>query len=461
MYCTKCGKQIRDDSKVCPSCGTPTGGGQKPKRSIFTRVLLGVGVWLASVILIAVIGTLLRLAERGQVLSNIYSLTVVIVPVLLTMMTAMPEQIMGKKPPKPAPAKQPPAKAETPPPPAPIPAKTAPVEPVAKQTPNVYVSLRGYEKRDRPARGRSLTTTVEDFVVLDLETTGLSPTACEIIEIACIRYRGGVETDSFVSLIKPGDMDAMTDLIVNLTGITPAMLQDAPTAAEVLPQALTFIGQDVVVGHNVAFDVNFLYDHAQRLGLGSFTNDYIDTLRLARSLFPEWKDHKLKTLVKEFGIGESVAHRAAGDARQTAQCYQYMTKQPQKKQATEERAAPAPTVCISSPGLALSGMETAFVARISAILQEHPAFDKVEVQRRSDNYWTMVAGRNDFLRFKYTDRAKWISLDLPTHLREKNRENPAFAAQKNKNQRHWKASITGLNDLNDLADFITAACVEK
>lgn len=232
MHCTKCGKQIRDDSKVCPSCGAPTGGGKKKKKSIAVRVLLGIGVWFGSMMLVACIGMALGFGEDGQEVPGLYALAVVVVPAMLAVLAAMPEKMGLKKPPK----KGPPIKEETPPKPTQAPIKTAPAEPVVQQAPNVYVSICGYEKRDRPARGRSLTTTVDDFVALDLETTGLSPTTCEIIEIACIRYRGGEEADSFVSLIKPGDMDAMTDLIVNLTGITPAMLQDAPTAEEVLPR---------------------------------------------------------------------------------------------------------------------------------------------------------------------------------------------------------------------------------
>lgn len=182
----------------------------------------------------------------------------------------------------------------------------------------------GSEKRSRPGRGKSLLSVMNDFTALDLETTGLCPDYCEIIEVGCVRYRGGVQVDSFSSLVKPQDMEAVDEYITRLTGITQEMLQGAPGIESVLPEALSFIGNDVVVGHNASFDINFMYDNAQRVGIGTFGNDYIDTMRMSRKLFPDFVNHKLKTLVVQFGIADKVDHRAEGDALQTAACYKYM-----------------------------------------------------------------------------------------------------------------------------------------
>lgn len=177
----------------------------------------------------------------------------------------------------------------------------------------------------RPGRGKSVLACLSDYVAVDLETTGLSPEYNEIIEIACVRVRGGSPVDTFSHLVRPHEIWQVNEYITELTGISPDMLANEPAIEDVLPQALAFIGNDPVVGHRVSFDVNFIYDNAARIGLGSFSNDYIDTMRMARRLFPDFPNHKLKTLVKRFGIADHVAHRAEKDAVQTHQCYAHMT----------------------------------------------------------------------------------------------------------------------------------------
>ncbi len=84
----------------------------------------------------------------------------------------------------------------------------------------------------------------------------------------------------------------------------------------------------------------------------------------------------------------------------------------------------------------------------------------IQLERRSKNYISMIFGNNDFLRFKYSERAKWISLRLPYELSSTNIDNPLFSAQKNKKQFHWRADIKSLDDLYLLKDFIIASCVD-
>lgn len=194
----------------------------------------------------------------------------------------------------------------------------------------------GGERRTRPGRGNSLLSLLDDYVSLDLETTGFSPEYCEIIEVACIRYRGGVETDCFTTLVKPQDISAVDGHITTLTGITPEMLESAPMIDAVMPQVLAFIGSDTVVAHKASFDINFIYDNVERLGLGCFGNDYIDTMRMARRLYPDFVNHKLRTLVKNFGIAKAVAHRSESDARHAALCYQHMVKYAQENNLSDK-----------------------------------------------------------------------------------------------------------------------------
>lgn len=174
--------------------------------------------------------------------------------------------------------------------------------------------------RDR--KGHSLLAFPSRYVVLDLETTGLDPQYDDIIEVAAIRIVDGAIEDSFSSLVNPGY--SIDEFIAELTGITDDMLAPAPSLDSVLPAFLSFIGSDVVVGHNVNFDINFIYDSCSALSLEPFSNDFVDTMRISRKLFPEDRHHRLKDLICRFGIDESVAHRAFSDVEQTDKCYRYL-----------------------------------------------------------------------------------------------------------------------------------------
>lgn len=180
--------------------------------------------------------------------------------------------------------------------------------------------------RIRPGRGHSILSIMSDYICIDIETTGLSPEYNEIIEIAALRIRSGEVVDRFSSLVKPEDMTQVDQYITDLTGISPSMLLDAPAIGKVLLSFRAFIGNDILVGHNVSFDVNFIYDACCACNLPVFSNDYVDTMRLSRKLFPDFANHKLKTLAKEFGIPQSMFHRAEADTETTVKCYEYMSR---------------------------------------------------------------------------------------------------------------------------------------
>lgn len=84
---------------------------------------------------------------------------------------------------------------------------------------------------------------------------------------------------------------------------------------------------------------------------------------------------------------------------------------------------------------------------------------QIRLERRSKNYISMFYGANDFFRFKYTPKSKWISLRLPFDIAADNLQNPLFAAQVNKKQSHWKATLNSLDDLKHFKDFIIASCI--
>lgn len=191
----------------------------------------------------------------------------------------------------------------------------------------ITISSDGHFVDSRPSRqskGHSLTKVVSDYTVIDIETTGLDPSFCEIIELAAIRFRGGKPVNSFSSLVRPSE--PLDDFITDLTGITNDMLSDAPDIKAALPRFAEFIGQDVLVGHNVNFDINFLYDNFLSYLDRPLSNDFIDTMRLARRLFPDLGHYKLVSLVIFFHIQHDQAHRALSDCEATGAVYAHIVQ---------------------------------------------------------------------------------------------------------------------------------------
>ena len=97
---------------------------------------------------------------------------------------------------------------------------------------------------------------INNYVCVDLETTGLNPKTDRIIEIGAVKVRNGVVTDTFETLVNPGRR--LEERIVTLTGIRDDMLQEQPSIREVLPDFLSFAGEDILLGHSVLFDFAFL-----------------------------------------------------------------------------------------------------------------------------------------------------------------------------------------------------------
>ncbi|GER86416.1 hypothetical protein KDW_05780 [Dictyobacter vulcani] len=157
-----------------------------------------------------------------------------------------------------------------------------------------------------------------NFVVIDTETTGLRPGADRVIEVAAVRVGHGQILDSFQRLINP--RRRIPPFIERFTGITQAMVNEAPTASQVLPDLLDFIDGAPLVGHNLGFDLNFLAYEAQLLGL-SFPIDGLDTIPLARRFLPALKRFKLDMVAAHLNIRTHNRHRAFGDAEVTAEVF--------------------------------------------------------------------------------------------------------------------------------------------
>ncbi len=155
------------------------------------------------------------------------------------------------------------------------------------------------------------------FCVLDIETTGGRASDLGITEIGAVRYVGGELQGSFQTLVDPGLPIPPT--ITILTGITHAMVIGAPTVAEMLPALLEFIGDAVVVGHNVRYDLSFINAALEHHGYPRLRSRSVDTAALARRLLKgEVRNNKLGTLAAHFGSPVTPNHRALADAEATA-----------------------------------------------------------------------------------------------------------------------------------------------
>lgn len=170
-------------------------------------------------------------------------------------------------------------------------------------------------------KGISLLSLPDNYIVLDLETTGYNPRFDEIIEVACIRYSGSEKIDTFHSYVQPtpyGDdsIHYVDDFITKLTGITDDMLVTAPKFKDIANELYDYLGDSVIVGHNVNFDINFLYDNFLKCLGCEFKNDYLDTMRLSRIALPDLPHHRLKDLKEYFSI-DGVQHRALNDCQIT------------------------------------------------------------------------------------------------------------------------------------------------
>ena len=153
------------------------------------------------------------------------------------------------------------------------------------------------------------------YVVLDVETTGLNTHADEIIEIGAVRIENGIEVAEFSELINPGR--EVPPKVVELTGITAAMLRDKRTLMEVMPEFAKFCEGAVLVAHNASFDMAFFRRAFKKAGL-PFEFTLLDTLALVRNQYPHAKNHKLGSMCKLLGISLTNAHRAVHDARATS-----------------------------------------------------------------------------------------------------------------------------------------------
>ncbi|MED1672042.1 PolC-type DNA polymerase III [Pallidibacillus thermolactis] len=153
------------------------------------------------------------------------------------------------------------------------------------------------------------------YVVFDVETTGLSAVYNTIIELAAVKIKNGEVIDKFESFANPHH--PLSAFTIELTGITDDMVKDAPDPEEVLQRFYDWSRDSIIVAHNASFDTGFLNVGYQKIGKGKYTDPTIDTLELARFIFPDMKNHRLNTLAKKLNVELTQHHRAIYDAEAT------------------------------------------------------------------------------------------------------------------------------------------------
>lgn len=157
----------------------------------------------------------------------------------------------------------------------------------------------------------------DNYCIVDLETTGLEARWDEIIEIAVLRVRNRKITGIYHTLVKPNQ--EIDSFITDLTGITNEMVAEAPKIEDVINDVFGFIGDDLIVGHNVSFDLRFL---ANAVG-HDFYNRYADTMQISRKVYPDLPHHRLGDLKSLLDI-KAQSHRAQGDCEATYNLYETM-----------------------------------------------------------------------------------------------------------------------------------------
>jgi DNA polymerase III epsilon subunit family exonuclease len=158
------------------------------------------------------------------------------------------------------------------------------------------------------------------YVIVDIETTGLSKNRHHITEIAAVQFDGKNIINTFQTLINP--QTPIPAFITKLTGINNEMVKDAPTIKQALPDFFDFLGDNIFVAHNATFDYGFLnYNRIKHFDV-PIKNHTLCTRRLANRIIPQLPNKRLESLCQHFGVTNQRAHRAMGDVMATVNIFE-------------------------------------------------------------------------------------------------------------------------------------------
>lgn len=222
---------------------------------------------------------------------------------------------------------------------------------------------------------------IKDYCVIDLEMTGLNAKHHKILEAAAVRVRDRKVEQTFSMLIHP-EMP-LDEEIVKLTGITDAMVQDAPSQEEVLDAFFAFLREDILVGQNVIFDYGFLKQAAVNRKM-EFERKAVDTLKIARRCLPSLEKKNLESLCGYYGIKMEHHHRALDDAKATQTLYEIMA---------EEFGEKEPDIFLPKPLIYKAKRQTPATARQKKHLKELAEYHKIDLNLAWDTLTRNEASR--------------------------------------------------------------------
>ena len=241
-------------------------------------------------------------------------------------------------------------------------------------------------------KGTLINKYTPNYVIFDLETTGISPNYDEVIEISALKVKGGEVVDEFNTLVNPGRKIPFGATKVN--GITNAMVAEAPAFSHVLAEFLDFAEGLVLVGHNIArFDMKFIWRDAEQYFGEIPQNNYVDTLQVARKHLPKMEHHRLVDLAEHYGISSEGAHRALNDCYMNQKVYECMVAE--MREAHQKRVEEARKKASEAANRSI-GQKSADsinnMANSHQVQNENVQSQGVEVQQRPQHFTVKIRG---------------------------------------------------------------------
>ncbi|WP_223902590.1 exonuclease domain-containing protein [Lactobacillus laiwuensis] len=170
-------------------------------------------------------------------------------------------------------------------------------------------------------KGQEWPDFISDYTMLDIETTGLNPYRDHVTELGAVKVRANHVVDEFSQLVVYPRSNRVPSFITKLNGITEdLLLEKGKPVKEAMTSFRKFIGDDIIIGYNVNFDLNFLYDLARKFHLPELSNDYVDVLRLARVYYPQ-QHNRLLDCIQRAGIAQVEQHHGLEDSLDTKKVY--------------------------------------------------------------------------------------------------------------------------------------------
>lgn len=241
-------------------------------------------------------------------------------------------------------------------------------------------------------KGTLINKYTPNYVIFDLETTGISPNYDEVIEISALKVKGGEVVDEFNTLVNPGRKIPFGATKVN--GITNAMVAEAPAFSHVLAEFLDFAEGLVLVGHNIArFDMKLIWRDAEQYFGEIPQNNYVDTLQVARKHLPKMDHHRLVDLAEYYGISSEGAHRALNDCYMNQKVYECMVsemREAQKKRVEEARKKASEAANRSIGQKSEESINNQ--ANSHQVQTENVQSQAVEVQQRPQHFTVKIRG---------------------------------------------------------------------